>query len=404
MGNHQNFMTIFDRQKRFPTCAWSLIWIALFVAVESTAAQLAATESSTSTPKASTPSAQLQAPSPKPTLAASQTSKPNATSVPGALTHGSVDYLSYLESVAGPLGADDLEYGLDYLNERDSNVLQEFDFDPLRTAQILVGSAAKQNTTPGTFLADIQDLIFLQNRSRIETRGESSVADVTTRMVPEPGLFMEAENWRRYVPLRDSWRSELRRLERKYRIDGNSTEPDAATPTRILLMFPNFLNLGQKPFSVLSELCSSSDVCLPSFFSYPEFAGLIPLSGNDSARQAVFTLHLRALHLGREDRADALPFRTKCALVKRRMEKSLISDDRRWRFLQNNDVISANGDLTAAMAETYNQIPKEFKERVELPRSSATKQRFQKLYASGSSASSPNAIRPGPGKNHLIQP
>ncbi|CAH0386390.1 unnamed protein product [Bemisia tabaci] len=286
-------------------------------------------------------------------------------------TASSAALLEYVKSVSGPLEEDGLVYPLDYYNEK--AMMEEFDFEPADFMKKLANSAASHGTPPAQFTQDILDLLALQNRSLSEQSESPSRSDT-------PKLLSEMLLKR----MTDGWKSELSRLEKKYNISSEVAGPDSITTTRLALMYPHLINFGQKPFAAplnitvgfsgRDENCERGyggcrtdlyDANIPSILGRPEFGGLIPLVQLDEIiRRMIIGTHLYALHRNSVD--DMVPFRTKCFLLKRRMERSLLSEDRRVRFLRSNEIVHKNGTLLrTSIKNVYDRIPKTFKDNID---------------------------------------
>ncbi|XP_018917549.2 uncharacterized protein [Bemisia tabaci] len=284
--------------------------------------------------------------------------------------------VAYMNGVTGPLQEDDLEYSLDYYNEK--FLMKEYEFEPADFLKRLAKSAMSEGTTPAQFLQEIQDLLSLQNRSRSEQDDAAGREDASK--IPAGYL---SESLRKKMT--EGWKNELKRLEKKYNISSESAGPDSITSTRLSLLFPHYINFGQKPFAAPANITvgisfaqkqvydsrrgtyyyETPDAYIPSILGRPEFGGVIPLVLLSKPTQRIIIgTHLYALHW--QDGNDMVPFRTKCALLKRRMEKSSLSEERRFRFLINNEIMHKNGTLLrTSIKNVYEQIPSTFKEKID---------------------------------------
>nr|XP_018906242.1 PREDICTED: uncharacterized protein LOC109036464 [Bemisia tabaci]XP_018906243.1 PREDICTED: uncharacterized protein LOC109036464 [Bemisia tabaci] len=267
----------------------------------------------------------------------------------------------YMRHVAGPLKDDDLEYSLDFY--ADKMAMKEFDFSPVDIARKLTAAAKAHGTQPDQFLEEIQDLIALQNRSSTEVIGLTNEKEVSQLH----SVLMRSSLLQRVT---DGWKHALKRLEEKYNVSApESAGPESITATRLALMFPQYVNFGQKPFTEPSwtNVLSSGEhgFSVPDFFKRPEFSGFIPRDTNSlgyQARQAIIGTHLYALH--KDNLNDGVPLRTKCVMLKRRIDKSLLSKERRIRFLKNNDIVDINGYVVHSILKTFTFLPENFTQKI----------------------------------------
>ncbi|XP_072157488.1 uncharacterized protein [Bemisia tabaci] len=267
----------------------------------------------------------------------------------------------YMRHVAGPLKDDDLEYSLDFY--ADKMAMKEFDFNPVDIARKLTAAAKAHGTQPDQFLEEIQDLIALQNRSSTEVIGLTNEKEVSQLH----SVLMRSSLLQRVT---DGWKYALKRLEEKYNVSApESAGPESITATRLALMFPQYVNFGQKPFTEPSwtNVLSSGqyDFSIPEFFKRPEFSGFIPRDTNSitgHARRAIIGTHLYALH--KDNLNDGVPLRTKCVMLKRRIDKSLLSKERRIRFLKNNGIFDINGYMVHSIVNTFTFLPENFTQKI----------------------------------------
>nr|XP_018917618.1 PREDICTED: uncharacterized protein LOC109044367 [Bemisia tabaci] len=311
-------------------------------------------------------------------------------------------YEPYMKGMTNQLGDFDLEFALDYYSEK--TLIKEYKFDSINLVKKLADSAMAHNTPPNSFLEEIQDLISLQNRSRTEP-DESTTRDEVSQL--NTGLLSESFLKR----MAEGWKNELKRLEKKYNVSSECTGPDSITPTRLALMFPHYLNFGQRPFAVGSKInlrlndyhtttpaptepdcdpyymnnygqCRSRSTVyvskvvdesyeVPAFLKRAEFGGMIPLARKDAPSaylsqtnvKRLIALHLFALYGSEQN--DVIPFRTKCVLLRMRMQRCVLSNKRRIRFLDNNDITESTlGSLASSLQRAYNNLPSDFKSKI----------------------------------------
>ncbi|CAH0386392.1 unnamed protein product [Bemisia tabaci] len=317
-------------------------------------------------------------------------------------------YEPYMKGMTSQLGDFDLEFALDYYSEK--TLIKEYKFDSINLVKKLADSAMAHNTPPNSFLEEIQDLISLQNRSRIEP-DESTTRDEVSQL--NTGLLSESYLKR----MAEGWKNELKRLEKKYNVSSECTGPDSITPTRLALMFPHYLNFGQRPFAVGSKInlrmndyhtttpAPIDNSCdpdyydtygrcppaprstvsrgfvvvdetyeVPAIFKRAEFGGMIPLSWTSTpslhptstrstlsqVTKSLIGLHLFALYGSEQN--DVIPFRTKCVLLRMRMQRCMLSNKRRIRFLDNNDITPSS--LASSFQRAYDKLPYDFTSKI----------------------------------------
>lgn len=212
----------------------------------------------------------------------------------------------------------------------------------------------------------------------------------------------------------EGWKNELKRLEKKYNVSSECTGPDSITPTRLALMFPHYLNFGQRPFAVGSKInlrmndyhtttpAPTESECdpyylnnygecrprskmyvsnvvdetyeVPAIFKRAEFGGMIPLSWTSTpslhptpprstlsqATKSLIGLHLFALYGSEQN--DVIPFRTKCVLLRMRMQRCMLSNKRRIRFLDNNDI--THSSIASSLQRAYDKLPYDFTSKI----------------------------------------
>nr|XP_018897157.1 PREDICTED: uncharacterized protein LOC109030577 [Bemisia tabaci] len=293
-------------------------------------------------------------------------------------------YEPYYIGMTSPLEDSDLEYSLDYYSEKAQ--MKEYDFDSTEIVKKLADSAMAHDTPPNQFMEEIHDLISLQNRSSNEP-DENTARDELPLGVSDT-LFKRVT---------EGWKNELKRLEKKYNVSSECASSDSVTATRLNLMFPHYLNFGQKPLAAPSEISLnmnggstydpfgytttdsynsyykrrspsttprynsySTEYKIPAIFKRPEFGGLIPRF-LDLDQKILIGLHLYAMY--GNDQNDAMPFRTKCVMLRRRMEKCVLSDKRRNRFLLNNGIFNSSNQ--SSLHTAYLNLPADFTRKIE---------------------------------------
>lgn len=311
------------------------------------------------------------------------------------------DYSSYKKGISSPMSATDLELRLD---TNDEVTLDEYNFEPEYLLDQLIINARSNNVTSKYFLKDIQDMITLHDRLT-KNAGKSDLiatATTTTTTTSTPRYRDSYYDDDSYYYRRSSRKvstttpatttpttatptvvptpntteileNDLKSLEGKYNICSECYGSGDISIPRLILMFPHYLNIGQRPFVTPTNIDLSTSgrtsnygynnygysLSLPSFFKRPEFGGLIPRTGLSSQdRKMIIGLHLFALYPNTEN--NPVPFRTTCVLLKWRMERSLLSDDRKLRFLQNNGVIQSSKTLKSSISTKYNSISSEY--------------------------------------------
>lgn len=265
--------------------------------------------------------------------------------------------------------------------QRNNSLLCECNFRPIEVLYLLADKARGMKRSPKGFQNDLNTLV--------STSGASEADDMNKPVSPsrprgnqgsaedQPGQNADdrnapAQSNPSSAPVDPAEKERQRQLARAYNVTPHCNGPNSVTPTRLKMMFPDKADMGQRkdPSSKPSMVQVKTEpvrpaqprttttpapqkpLAIPALVTKPEFGGLIPQTGLPAETQK----KIIAVHLATMPHDRRVPFPVVCIILKFRMEKSLVPDSKKAKFLKYNDVIDNNGQLKGDLQTLHDHV------------------------------------------------